>query len=124
MNYKEERKELDLMEYWKIILKRKWVIVIFAGTLIFFTGVFSFLAAPKYKSTTTLLIEEETSRIFNIEDTFGYQPGIYRDMRFYNTQLRLLESKSLAERVARKMNLLSRPEYSDGKDQKRGLVAS
>ena len=124
MNYKEEKKELDLIEYWKIILKRKWVVVIFASTLIFFTGVFSFLATPKYKSTTTLLIEEEASRILSIDETFGYQSGLLRDIRFYNTQLELLNSKSLAERVARKMNLLSRSEFEGGKKSEKGLVAS
>jgi len=124
MNNKEERKETDLIEYWKIIVKRKWVIITFAGALIFFTGVVSFLATPKYKSATTLLIEEEASRVLNIDETFGYQPGIYRNLRFYNTQLRLLESKSLAERVVKKMNLLSRPEFGGSKKTEKGLVAS
>lgn len=54
------RKEIDLMEYWSLILRRKWIAITFAGTLIFLTGVFSFLATPKYKSTATLLIEEVT----------------------------------------------------------------
>ena len=124
MNYAEKKREVDLIEYWSVIVKRKWVIMTFAGTLIFFVGVFSFLATPKYKSTATLLIEEESSRILSIDDTFGYQPGVFRDLRFFNTQLKLLESESLAERVARKMNLLSRPEFGAGKESKKGLIAS
>ncbi|MBA7697239.1 hypothetical protein ES703_105902 [subsurface metagenome] len=124
MNYAEKKREVDLIEYWSVIVKRKWVIMTFAGTLIFFVGVFSFLATPKYKSTVTLLIEEESSRILSIDDTFGYQPGVFRDLRFFNTQLKLLESESLAERVARKMNLLSRPEFGAGKESKKGLIAS
>ncbi len=124
MNYAEKRREVDLIEYWRVIVRRKWVIMTFACTLIFFVGVFSFLATPKYKSTTTLLIEEESSRVLSIDDTFGYQPGVFRDMRFYNTQLKLLESESLAERVARKMNLLSRPEFGAGENSEKGLIAS
>lgn len=115
MNNDDRKKEIDLMEYWGVIIKRKWVIVSFAGALIFFTAIFSFLATPKYKATSTLLIEEETSKILSMEDAFGYQSPVVRDLRFYNTQLKLLESKSLAERVATKLDLLSRPEFTDKK---------
>jgi len=124
MNIKKEQREIDLMTYWRIIVKRKWVIVSFTGALIFFTGVFSFLAAPKYKSTVTLHIEEGSSRILSIEDTFGYQSPVVRDLRFYNTQLKLIKSKSLAERVARKMNLLSHPEFGAGKRSKKSFSKS
>ncbi len=72
MNNMQKTSELDLMEYWRVMVKRKWVIMTFAGALIFFVGVFSFLATPKYKSAATLLIEDETSRILSIDDTFGY----------------------------------------------------
>ncbi len=124
MNNVEKKREVDLIEYWRVIVKRKWVIMTFAGTLIFFVGVFSFLATPKYKSAATLLIEDETSRILSIDETFGYQPGVFRDLRFFNTQLKLLESESLAERVARKMNLLSRSEFGAVDNPKKGLIAS
>jgi succinoglycan biosynthesis transport protein ExoP len=124
MNYAEKKREVDFIEYWSVIVKRKWVIITFAGTLIFFTGVFSFFATPKYKSKATLLIEEETSGILSIDETFGYQPRVFKDLRFFNTQLKLLESESLAERVARKMNLLSRSEFGAGKNPKKGLIAS
>jgi len=70
VNSAEIKKEFDLLEYWRVVVKRKWVIVTFAGALIFFTGVFSFLATPKYESIATLLIEEETSRILSIDETF------------------------------------------------------
>ena len=124
MDNREKKKEVDLMEYWSVILKRKWVLITFAGSLIFFVGIFSFLATPKYKSTATLLIEEGSSRILSIEEAFGYQSPVFRDLRFFNTQLELLKSKSLAERVARKMDLLSRPEFEAYKKQKKSLLAA
>ena len=124
MNYEQKKKEFDLWEYWRVIVKRKWVIMSFAGTLIFFVGISSFLATPKYKSTATLLIEEETSKILSLDQTFGYRSPVFRDLRFFNTQLELLKSKSLVERIATKMNLLSRPEFGEGKKSKNGFVAS
>jgi len=122
MNQVEKKKEVDLMDYWRVIVKRKWVAFTFVGALVFFTAIFSFLATPQYKSTSTLLIEEGTSKILSMEDAFGIQSPIVRDLRFFNTQLKLLKSKSLAERVTRKLNLLSRPEFNPNK--KKNLINS
>ena len=59
----EQRKyEVDILEYWRVIAKRKWVILTFAGALILLVGVISFLATPIYEAKTTLLIEEESSK--------------------------------------------------------------
>jgi len=123
MNTEEDKKEIDLMKYWTTIDKRKWLIVAFAGVVIFFAIVFTFLTTPKYKSTATLLIEEDTSKIFSIDEAFGYRPRVVQDLRFFNTQLKLLKSKSLSERVARKLNLLSRPEFGAGRKLKKGPMA-
>jgi len=123
MEQEEKTKEIDLMDYWRVIVRRKWVVITFAGAIILFTGIFSFLATPQYKSTATLLMEEETSRILSINEAFGDQAQVVRDLRSYNTQLQLLKSKSLAERVARKLNLLSRPEFGAGRKSKTSLLA-
>ena len=101
----ENKKEVDLLEYWKIILKRKWVMVSFTGALLFFTGIYSFLAKPLYKATTTLLIEDEISKMLNIYETFGYQPQFGQDLRFFNTQLTLLKSLSLSEPPLRRITI-------------------
>ena len=124
MDYREETLQIDLIKYWKIIKKRRNIIFIFAGVLIFLIGIYSFIAPPKYKPTVTLLIEEDTSRLLSIEDEFGY-PGYrstMKDMINLNTQLILLQSDSLAERVAKKMELLDRPEFGLGEHEKRGVL--
>ena len=123
-NFEDESREVDLLEYWKVILKRRWVIVTFTGALVFFVGIFSFLATPIYKATTSIMIEEEGSGVMSIDETFGYQPQAYRDLRNFNTQLKLLQSKSLAMRVARKMNLLSRPEFGAGQKKRKSLLTA
>jgi capsular exopolysaccharide synthesis family protein len=108
---KDESREIDLMDYWRIVVKRKWVIIIFFSTVVFFMAAFSFLTPPKYESTATLLIEEGTSRILSINEAFGSQIPFVQDLRFFNTQLELLKSRLLAERVAKRLNVLSRSEF-------------
>jgi len=123
MKYEKKQNEIDLMDYWRIVLKRKWVIVTFAGSLFLFTGVFSFLTTPQFKSTVTLLIDDASSRMLSIDESFSYRSPAFRDLRFFNTQLRLIKSKSLAERVVKKMNLLSRSEFRAG-EKKKSLLGS
>jgi len=123
MEKEEKLKEIDLLDYWRVIVRRKWVGITFAGAIILVTAIFSFVATPQYKATATLLIEEESSRILTIDEATGYEPRVVQDLRAYNTQLRLLKSKSLAERVARKLNLLSRPEFGAGQKPKTSLMA-
>lgn len=122
MNYEEEEREFNLLEYWRVITKRKRVLFIFASVVIVLVGIYSFTATSKYKAKASLLIEEESSKILSIEDEFGYRAPM-RDLRFFNTQLILLESESLAERVVRKMNLISRPEFVGDKVAKKNLIA-
>jgi succinoglycan biosynthesis transport protein ExoP len=124
MKQTDKSTEIDLMESWRIILKRKWVVIIFTGALFFFTAVFTFLATPMYRSTATLMIEEETSRMLSIEDTFGYQTPVTRDLRGFNTQLKLLKSKSLAERVVQQANLQTREDFKQANKTSRGLFGT
>ncbi|GAH70766.1 unnamed protein product, partial [marine sediment metagenome] len=86
-------------------------------------GIKTFNTVPKYKAMTTLLIKEEGSKMLSIEDEFGYQRRVM-NLRFYNTQLKLLKSKSLVERVVRKMNLPARPEFSAGQKPKKSLTTT
>jgi capsular exopolysaccharide synthesis family protein len=114
---KEERREIDLMEYWRVIVRRKNIVFVFAGALIVLVGIYSFTVPPKYKPTATLLIGEETSKLLNLDDEFG-GPMAYRarsqlqELVYVNTQLTLLKSVSLARRVAEKMDLVNHPKYN------------
>ncbi len=122
MSQEEKKNEIDLMQYWGIIIKRKWVIITFVSATVLFTAIFTFLATPMYKASAILLIEEESSKMLRIDETLGFQTGIVQDMRFFNTQLELLKSKSLAERVAGRVNLSSPREPSASREQKKSLI--
>jgi len=127
MQYRNKKsRDVDLMEYWRVIVKRKWLLITFTGALIFVVGVFSFLVKPKYESTATLLIEEGSSKLLSIENEFGYRPqgysSVYMDT-VINTQINILRSRSLAKRVAEEMNLMFRPEFGGGENQKKSVMS-
>ncbi len=123
MENRDKTKDIDLMDYWQVVVRRRWIALTFAGIVVLLTGLFSFLATPIYKSTATLLIEEESSRALSVAETFRDEPRVVQDLRSYNTQLMLFSSKALAERVAKKLNLLARPEFSAGKKRRHSLLS-
>ena len=107
MDIKAAPKEIEFSEYVKVIAKRRGLIIAFAAAVLLLTAIFSFLATPKFRATATLLIEEESSKMLSLEDSFGNPSRGYQDLRFFNTQLKLIKSKSLVEKVAKKMRLQS-----------------
>ncbi len=105
------KREASLIEYWHILLKRKWVIVSVTAVLLAASGVMSFTATPLFRASATLLIEDPGQSMMTIQDLLNTGSGSTDWMgTYFNTQLKILQSRQLAERVAKKMNLAARPE--------------
>lgn len=107
-----DRKEIDLLEYARVVVKRKWVLVTFAAVLMALAAVYSFTRKPLYRATATLLIDEPGASLLNIQDILNAGAYYRSDYlgTYFNTQLRLLTSRSLAERVSKRLNIAARPE--------------
>lgn len=115
--------EIDLLEYWQIAWKRKWIILSAVAVLLALAALFSFTATPLYRATATLLLEEPTSNRLTIQDLLNAQGvGFTESSSYRNTQLRILQSRTIAERVAKKMDLSRRPELLSNKASKQSLI--
>jgi succinoglycan biosynthesis transport protein ExoP len=123
MDKDDKTKVIDLMDYWRMIVRRRWIAITFAGAVILFTAIYSFVATPLYKSKVTLLIEDQSSKMLSIDQAFAADTRIVQDMRNFNTQLKLLKSKSLALRVARKLNLVNQPNAPAAERPKANLLS-
>jgi capsular exopolysaccharide synthesis family protein len=124
LNTKSQKKEIDLLDYWRVVVKRKWILAAFAGVLVVFVAVLSFTATPLYRATATILIDEPSASLVNIQDVLnsgGYYQTDYLGT-YFNTQLKLLTSRSLAERVAKKLNLGARPEFKTARTSRANPV--
>jgi len=103
--------QADLLEYWRIVVKRKWAIFSVITIFMVLSLVYSFTATPVYRATSNILIEEPTSNMLTLQDILSSAgQGTGLTTQFFNTQLKILGSRTLAERVAKKMNLAARPE--------------
>jgi len=117
------RKDIDLMEYWGIVWKRKTIVFSVLGVCLGLAVVLSFTQTPQYQATVRILIEEQGSNKFNLQDFLNAPTGTTNDFlgTYFNTQLRIIQSRILAERVVKKMNLKSRPEFQSGQGGRRTL---
>ena len=118
----ETREEnIDFSFYFQALFKH-WLLILFMIAFGVFGAVLTnALMQPRYKSTVLMMIDRENSgRIEQI--SLGSWTS---DEDYYRTQYKLLESKTLLEKVFRDLNLEEIPEYSKGwKDLKKSLSVS
>ena len=93
----------------RMAFRRRWVLIggIVAGVLVGI--IITLLMTPQYNSTVRLQISREAARVVNI-DSVDRDTSI-GDQEFYQTQYGLLQTKTLAERVARDLGLVDNPAF-------------
>jgi succinoglycan biosynthesis transport protein ExoP len=105
----EQEEEVHLRDYLSVILKRKWVVLIFLLSVVVTTAVLTFMATPLYKSTVVIKIGKESPHVLSFR---GIQTGVDAD----ETQYEILRSRILAERVIKKLSLDKNPDFMPVKD--------
>ncbi len=95
--------ELNLEEYWQVILRRRFIILFCAMSMGVFSWIFTWLNQPPplYNSSASVKIEPAG----NLADTL-LRGGSYRPSDDINTQLALIQSYALMERVAKRLKMI------------------
>ncbi len=92
--------EIDLLAYWRILVKRKWLVLGVLGTVVALALIATLMMPPVYRATATLQIDRESVQILQVEGV-GNAEAAAPD--FLTTQYELLKSRALAERVANEL---------------------
>ncbi|MDC0886633.1 polysaccharide biosynthesis tyrosine autokinase [Altererythrobacter sp.] len=100
-----------LREYWRIAMRRRWVILSGVVAAVLFGLVATILITPKFTAVATIEISRESDQVTEFQ-------GVERetsiaDQEFYQTQYGLLRARTLAERVAAELQLVNDPEFFD-----------
>jgi capsular exopolysaccharide synthesis family protein len=96
----EEEEGVDLLHYWRIIVKRRWTVLSVIVAAIALAVIQTMMTTPMFQATSTIQIDYEPIRVVNAE---GVIPN--SDYSYLPTQLEVLRSRSLAERVVQHMGL-------------------
>jgi polysaccharide biosynthesis transport protein len=123
-NYTQED-EIHLRDYLQIVLRRKWIIIAILLISVTIATINTFKAVPIYQATVQVLIDKENPNVVSFQEVMTLDSV---DILFYETQLKILSSRSLARRVIKSLDLKDSPEFKSVEKAKsfsiRGFLSS
>lgn len=109
----QHEEERHLMDYVRVVYKRRWVAIPVFLAVFAIGAVNSYRTTPLYQASTQILIEKDTPKVGNLSTIFQQDTGWYND-DFYQTQYRILQSRSLSRKTAEAMKLAKHPAVERG----------
>ena len=120
-----ERQEHDAdrlaeqLRFWRrSISKHKWSALGLAMAIALLTTLIVFVIQPTYRSTATLMLESNKSKVVSIEEVYS---AMSNNREYYQTQAEILKSEELARRIVAKMRLVDHPVMDPRKQQESGF---
>ena len=104
----EREERIDLREYLRVILKRKWIVITIFTVIVITAAIQAFTATPIYKATTRLIIDKENPNVVSIQEVMAVNAS---GTDYYQTQYKIIESRSVAREVIKRLNLNESEEF-------------
>lgn len=104
-----EEEEIDLRDYLNVVIKRKWMVITFLLVVVTMVAIYTLRMKPVYRATARLLIERESPKIVSVEEVMVLDTA---NQDYYQTQYKIMASRSLAERVIKKLGLGKTKEFN------------
>lgn len=104
--------EIRLQDYWRILVERRAVVLTCFLAIVGAVMVATFLQKPVYRATTTMQIERQGPDILTFKDVVNVDAsyGGYQD--FWQTQYKILQSRTVLRIAAERLDLPNRPEFA------------
>jgi len=98
-------------DYWRVLQKRKWSVVVSIVVVVVTAALISVRMTPIYDAAARISISQKTSNLLNSKDgdtsqSFGAQ------QQDIDTEIKIIQSESLAQIVIHRLNLDRRPEFA------------
>ncbi|MEA2040481.1 MAG: polysaccharide biosynthesis tyrosine autokinase [Thermodesulfobacteriota bacterium] len=106
--YSQEQEQIDLRDYLRVILKRRWTIIAVFAIIVMTVAIHTFTATPIYKATTRLVIEKENPNVVSIEEVMAVDSS---GTDYYQTQYKIIESRTVAREVIKRLHLEDSEEF-------------
>ncbi len=102
--------ESAIGEYVRVLIKRKWIVIICLATIFSLVAIASLKMTPVYEASGTIAINKpDTSLNFQNSATFSLD---YYDPTELDTEVKILQSDLLGLQVIRELNLDRRPDFA------------
>lgn len=102
--------EIDLGSMFRTVWNGKWLILVLGSIGLAVAYFFATqVAEPAYRATATVAFEGQQQQVTGFEDIFS---GISSDQPSLNTQIHVIQSRQLLERLVHQESLLEDPEFN------------
>src|SRR6185436_18392710 len=99
-----------LLDYWRVILARRWTVLAVLFTLVTATLIWTFKQTPIYRAEVTMQIDRENQNILSFKDIYQVESSADDTLR---TQFEVLKSRTLARRVIEQLRLDKVQEFQE-----------
>ena len=110
-----QEQEIDLRSYLRVIAKRRWTIMTFFIVVVCSVAIHTFTATPIYQATARIVIEKENPNLVSIQEVLAVDST---GQDYYQTQYKIIESRTVAREVIKRLGLDTNPEFSAGPGQR------
>jgi capsular exopolysaccharide synthesis family protein len=105
---RQEGETSDLVLYWRGLARRKWAILGFAIILAVAAAVLVNMQTPIYRSTVTLLVEQNRAKVAPTEEVYASAAD---SREHFQTQAEILRSRALAVKLVERLDLTNHPDF-------------
>jgi len=99
---------IDFRELFSILIKRKWYAISFFILVFLLSLIYVITQVPVYSSSSTVMIKLEPPRVLPLSTAVDLSQTDYWFARdYYNTQIKIIKSRKLAQKVIERLQLKS-----------------
>src|SRR4030042_1930829 len=113
MELPEVETGLKFHDIWGIIYRGKWVLLTIVFIITIFGTVSSVLEKPTYQAVALIIYNLESPNVLPSKEISPSMPAIFTLRRNINTQLEIIRSEALVEKVFSKLNLYEHPSFKN-----------
>lgn len=112
-----ETEKNSVREYWRIIRRHKWIILATVVALVTIVTIGTMLTRPVYRAEAKIEIGKETERVLQGQRILELESANVFNPLFLQTQIDILHSRDLSQRVIQRLNLADNDEFKAKAEQ-------
>lgn len=105
---------IDLGRLFRAVMHFKWGVLGLAFAISLISGLVVYSMEPVYRASASIALESQEANLVSVEEVYSLGTDNYQ---YTQTQIEILKSRSLAERVVRKLELHKHPVFLPDEDQ-------
>jgi succinoglycan biosynthesis transport protein ExoP len=110
--YGTPAREQSLSDYWRILQKRKWTVIVSIVVVFVAAGLISVRMTPIYDAAARIIISQRAPNPLNFKDSDQTSITAGSQQDDIATQLKVMQSETMAELVINRLNLDRRPDFA------------